>query len=65
VSRGITRERQVQDHLEFVPTCPNCHGTGTTRFGVCAYCKGSGNGRPSKQIVDPLPGSTFEDIFKP
>jgi DnaJ-class molecular chaperone len=22
--------------------CPNCHGTGTTRFGICAYCKGTG-----------------------
>jgi DnaJ-class molecular chaperone len=22
--------------------CPNCHGTGLTRFGVCTYCNGSG-----------------------
>jgi hypothetical protein len=22
--------------------CPNCHGSGNTRFGVCAYCKGTG-----------------------
>jgi DnaJ-class molecular chaperone len=22
--------------------CPNCHGTGTTRFGICTYCKGTG-----------------------
>jgi hypothetical protein len=22
--------------------CPNCHGTGVTRFGVCTYCNGTG-----------------------
>jgi hypothetical protein len=24
------------------PVCPNCHGTGVTRFGVCTYCNGTG-----------------------
>jgi DnaJ-class molecular chaperone len=25
-----------------VTVCPNCHGTGLTRFGVCTYCNGTG-----------------------
>jgi DnaJ-class molecular chaperone len=43
VSRGscvIARDASAQRK----PVCPNCHGAGVTRFGVCTYCKGSGRG---------------------
>jgi DnaJ-class molecular chaperone len=32
----VCGERRVRAN----PVCPNCHGTGLTRFGVCTYCNG-------------------------
>jgi DnaJ-class molecular chaperone len=59
----------AKGQLELLPrktTCPNCHGTGQTRFGDCAYCKGTGHTTPRRSSQKSvLPGATWAEIFEP
>ena len=62
----MASDSAATDQLELLPRCPNCHGKGKNRFGICAYCNGTGHAtsrRKSSQLAE-LPGESWADIFK-